>query len=246
MSGAVMFAAPPARVHHRFNARCGAGGRSPGTMGMQQVKGFGMDLRLSRLGVDLRLPRSGVRAQLFSRRRAEEEEEEEYYEEEEEEQAPPTQSMFARMFAPKQEEEEYYEEDEEYYEEEGEYDEEGVSDGVALAAGGIGVGSSLVMYWSLWTLFQTGCGLPPGPGGALGAVEGVSYLAVLGLVAWSASTKVRTGSGLPAGPFALLGAAEGLAYLAVAAGLVVLVLQVGHFGYIPEPIPVPGGQCYGT
>ena len=213
---------------------------------MQQVKGFGMDLRLSRLGVDLRLPRSGVRAQLFSRRRAEEEEEEEYYEEEEEEQAPPTQSMFARMFAPKQEEEEYYEEDQEFYEEEGEYDEEGVSDGVALAAGGIGVGSSLVMYWSLWTLFQTGCGLPPGPGGALGAVEGVSYLAVLGLVAWSASTKVRTGSGLPAGPFALLGAAEGLAYLAVAAGLVVLVLQVGHFGYIPEPIPVPGGQCYGT
>jgi len=129
---------------------------------------------------------------------------------------------------------------------EGESEGTSVSDGVALAAGGVGVGSSLVMYWSLWTLSQTGCGLPPGPGGALGALEGVSYLAVIGLVAWSAATKVKTGQGLPAGPFALLGAAEGLAYLAVAAGLVVLVLQLTHFGYVPEAIPTPGGQCYGS
>ncbi len=45
----------------------------------------------------------------------------------------------------------------------------------------------------------TGCGLPAGPGGALGALEGISYLIVLGLVGFSVFTKVKTGKGLPAG-----------------------------------------------
>jgi len=39
-----------------------------------------------------------------------------------------------------------------------------------------------------------------GPGGLLGALEGISYLFVVGLVGWSVFTKVKTGSGLPAGP----------------------------------------------
>jgi hypothetical protein len=41
--------------------------------------------------------------------------------------------------------------------------------------------------WSLATKAKTGSGLPPGPGGLLGAVEGVSYLSLLGgerAVAW--------------------------------------------------------------
>lgn len=37
----------------------------------------------------------------------------------------------------------------------------------------------------------TGSGLPPGPGGAYGAAEGVSYLVVVGIVAWSIYAKVR-------------------------------------------------------
>lgn len=44
-----------------------------------------------------------------------------------------------------------------------------------------------------------GCGLPPGPSGLLGAAEGVSYLAVGGLVLWSLGRKISTGRGLPAG-----------------------------------------------
>ena len=69
---------------------------------------------------------------------------------------------------------------------------------VAVGIGGLV--ASGIMTWSLVTLKDTGCGLPPGPGGVLGALEGVSYLYVVGLIAWSAITKAKTGSGLPAGP----------------------------------------------
>ena len=67
----------------------------------------------------------------------------------------------------------------------------------------IGIGGTAacgVMAWSLLTLRDTGCGLPPGPLGLVGAAEGVSYLYVLALVAWSAAKKVGTGSGLPEEP----------------------------------------------
>ena len=51
------------------------------------------------------------------------------------------------------------------------------------------------------------------------------------------------GSGLPAGKYGLLGAAEGLSFLAVFAGLIVLVLQVTNYGYIPNAVPMEGGIC---
>ena len=51
------------------------------------------------------------------------------------------------------------------------------------------------------------------------------------------------GSGLPAGPGGLLGAAEGLSYVAIAAGAVVLLLQVTNYGYIPNAVPMEGGMC---
>lgn len=89
----------------------------------------------------------------------------------------------------------------------------------------------------------TGCGLPAGPFGLIGAAEGVSYLTVVGIAAWSVVTKLRTGKGLPAGPLGLLGAAEGLSFLAILAGVVVLGFQVLDYGYIPEPVPVEGGRC---
>jgi len=100
------------------------------------------------------------------------------------------------------------------------------------------------MAWSLLTLRDTGCGLPPGPLGLVGAAEGVSYLYVLALVAWSAAKKVRTGSGLPEGPGGVLGLAEGLAYLLALAGVAVLVGQVHDFGFLPNAVPVEGGPCF--
>ncbi|XP_051192997.1 uncharacterized protein [Lolium perenne] len=114
---------------------------------------------------------------------------------------------------------------------------------VELAAGAAGLASSATVAWSLYTLKATGCGLPPGPGGALGALEGVSYLVIAGLVGWSITTKVRTGSGLPAGPYGLLGAAEGVSYLTIAAIAVVFGLQFFQQGSIPGPLP--SEQCFG-
>lgn len=113
---------------------------------------------------------------------------------------------------------------------------------VAVGIGGLV--ASGIMTWSLVTLKDTGCGLPPGPGGVLGALEGVSYLYVVGLIAWSAITKAKTGSGLPAGPGGILGGAEGIAYLVALGGVVVGVMQVTHFGFIPNAIPVEGGPCF--
>ena len=109
--------------------------------------------------------------------------------------------------------------------------------------GAAGTTASLVTLYSEYTLKTTGCGLPAGPFGLVGAVEGLSYLGVVGLVAYSLYSKVRTGSGLPAGPGRLLGAAEGLAFLAAVAGLVVLGFQVVDYGYIPNAVPMEGGMC---
>ena len=112
---------------------------------------------------------------------------------------------------------------------------------VAIGANAVAIP---VVFWSLFVLKNTGCGLPPGPGGLLGATEGLSYLAVFGLVGWSAYTKVRTGSGLPAGPYGLLGAVEGMGFLAVLAVIVVFGLQFADFGFIPGPLP--GEACFGN
>lgn len=107
----------------------------------------------------------------------------------------------------------------------------------------LGLAAQPIMWWSLFTLKTTGCGLPAGPAGLYGALEGVSYLIVAGFVLASLYSKVRTGSGLPAGPGGLLGLAEGLSFLTAVAGLAVLGFQVIDYGYIPNAVPVAGGVC---
>mmetsp|Transcript_14076 Transcript_14076/g.21150 ORF Transcript_14076/g.21150 Transcript_14076/m.21150 type:complete len:204 (-) Transcript_14076:278-889(-) len=104
------------------------------------------------------------------------------------------------------------------------------------------IASTIVLY-SESVLFNTGCGLPAGPFGLVGAVEGISYLGVVGLIGFSLYTKIKTGSGLPAGPGGILGAAEGVAYLAALAGILVLIAQVTNYGYIPNAVPMEGGMC---
>eukprot|EP00890_Picochlorum_soloecismus_P006760 jgi/Picsp_1/909/NSC_04394-R1_protein len=89
---------------------------------------------------------------------------------------------------------------------------------VAIAAAGLAL--SPIAFWSEYTLATTGAGLPPGPAGLLGAAEGISYLAFLGICAWSITVKVQTGSGLPAGPGGIVGAAEGVSYLALLGAIV--------------------------
>jgi hypothetical protein len=66
--------------------------------------------------------------------------------------------------------------------------------------GGMGsLAAGLVLY-SEYTLKTTGCGLPAGPGGLVGALEGVSYLAVIGIAGSSLYVKAKTGTGLQEPP----------------------------------------------
>ena len=115
--------------------------------------------------------------------------------------------------------------------------------GMQILVGAAGVCLAPVVMWSSATLYQTGCGLPPGPGGILGAIEGVSYLTVVGIAGWSVVTKVKTGDGLPPGPSGLLGGAEGLSYLAILVGIGSLIHQVSARGFIPSALPSP--ECFG-
>ena len=110
------------------------------------------------------------------------------------------------------------------------------SDYVTIAAAGLV--AQPVVWTSLYFVVTTGGGLPAGPFGLLGALEGLSYVAVLGLVGASAFNKVSTGSGLPPGRAGLLGAAEGLSYLTLVASLLALASLVVAKGCVPNAEPL--------
>jgi len=109
--------------------------------------------------------------------------------------------------------------------------------------GAVGSVMALTVFFSEFTLFSTGCGLPAGPFGLIGLAEGLSYFGMVGISGYSVFVKFRTGNGLPAGPLGLLGAAEGLSFLAMIVGSVVLVAQIVNYGYIPNAVPMEGGMC---
>ena len=64
------------------------------------------------------------------------------------------------------------------------------SDQVLL--GGVGTFMSTVMLYSEFVLKTTGCGLPAGPFGLIGATEGISYLGVSSLFLFSLYSKIKT------------------------------------------------------
>lgn len=112
-----------------------------------------------------------------------------------------------------------------------------------LALGIVGTKMGIIVLISEYVLKTTGCGLPAGPYGLIGAAEGISYLGVTSIAVFSLYTKVKTGNGLPAGPKGILGLAEGLSFLAIAVGLGVLGFQWMDYGYIPNFVPTEDGLC---
>jgi len=106
---------------------------------------------------------------------------------------------------------------------------------VSLAAS---AASGVVLY-SEYTLKTTGCGLPAGPGGLVGAVEGVSYLGVLANAGGCLYSRVQRGSTFPGNTVS----SEGVSYFAIVVGLVVLSFQLTDYGYIPNAVPMEGGMC---
>lgn len=107
----------------------------------------------------------------------------------------------------------------------------------------VGIASNVVSDYSLFVLKTTGCGLPPGFLGLEGAIEGVSYLVVVGVFLWSLFTKVSTGSGLPAGKYGLVGLAEGLSFLTIFGGIIIAVLNLLQYGFLPGFLP--NDRCFG-
>lgn len=114
------------------------------------------------------------------------------------------------------------------------------------AAGGGGLAAVAVVVWSLAALRDTGCGLPPGPGGMLGATEGLSYLVVAGLAGWGLLRQARRrtdSTSVVDVPGALLTSAQAASCSTVAVGLAVLALQVSQRGYVPGVLP--DSNCFG-
>ncbi len=82
-----------------------------------------------------------------------------------------------------------------------------------------------IVLWSEVSLRATGCGLQPGPGGLLGAVEGLSYLVVF-VVALAGVARIAGSRGNRTGDVGLLGAAEAVSFLTLGIGVLVLLWQV--------------------
>lgn len=88
------------------------------------------------------------------------------------------------------------------------------------------------------TLLRTGCGLPPGPAGTLGAAEGLSYL-IIAAVAIRALVKVLTKDDEEP----LLEVEKGAA-LVVLLGILAAAYTVSVYGSLPPAVPVEGGRCF--
>lgn len=112
-----------------------------------------------------------------------------------------------------------------------------------LIIGTTGTVANLICGYSLYVLKNTGCGLPAGPFGIEGALEGISYLEIVAIVCWSLITKVQTGGGLNEGPYGSLGLSEGLSYLTIIGGVAIAYFNLNDYGFLPGFLP--NDQCFG-
>ena len=72
----------------------------------------------------------------------------------------------------------------------------GLSESDQGVVGAVGSVMAITVFYSEFTLFSTGCGLPAGPFGLLGLAEGLSYLGIIGIGGYSLNVKVKTVSEL--------------------------------------------------
>ena len=122
-------------------------------------------------------------------------------------------------------------------------------DGVDFDTTGIlGILASMVVLRSEFVLKTTGCGLPAGPFGLVGAIEGVSYLGVVAttataIVAATSDSKNNNDNDNDNNIGLLRRLAISLSVSAIIFGIFVLVLQIFDYGYIPNAVPMEGGMC---
>ena len=106
----------------------------------------------------------------------------------------------------------------------------------------LGIAASMVVLYSEYTLKTTGCGLPAGPFGIVGAVEGLSYLGVVGICA-NAVSQYFSDEGDNGSDTGARRIATTLGVSAALVGIAVLGFQVIDYGYIPNAVPMEGGMC---
>ena len=98
--------------------------------------------------------------------------------------------------------------------------------------GSIGLVSQPIVWVSLYSLATTGHGLPAGPGGSIGAVEGLAYLVVVVLAILP--TKDETSESL----------AKTLSRTSIALGLLVLAGVAAGKGCVPNAKPILDYSAY--
>ena len=96
--------------------------------------------------------------------------------------------------------------------------------------GTVGVTSQPIVWVSLYFVASTGRGLPEGPFGLLGAIEGLSYLAIVSLVLKRLVLKSKGSD--------LLEKAENLSLLTIGFSLLVLGNLIAQQGCIPNAKPL--------
>jgi hypothetical protein len=104
---------------------------------------------------------------------------------------------------------------------------------VALSAGLL---AQPIVWISLYFVATTGAGLPTGPLGLLGALEGLSYLLMLAFVGKATYRKAVNGHDENQSETSAL--VERLSYLSLISGLIVLVSLVLKQGCVPNAKPI--------
>ena len=110
--------------------------------------------------------------------------------------------------------------------------EEGLSNESSLGniLGSVGAISQPIVWISLCFVATTGGGLPAGPFGLLGALEGLAYLSVVGLVIKRIFIRDKASG--------ILETAENLSLLTLGASLLVLASLIAQQGCIPNAKPL--------
>ena len=127
------------------------------------------------------------------------------------------------------------------------------------------IAAAMVVLRSEFVLKTTGCGLPAGPYGVVGAMEGLSYVAVV-LTCATAIANYVSSSAATAAPAVVVKRgvddenssssstsntitrttkliAIALSSTAILLGIIVVIFQVLDYGYIPNAVPMKGGMC---
>ena len=132
------------------------------------------------------------------------------------------------------------------------------------------IAAAMVVLRSEFVLKTTGCGLPAGPYGVVGAMEGLSYVVVVLTCATAIANYVSSSAATAAPAVVVKRGVDGvddensssssartsstiasttkliaiaLSSTAILVGLVVVVFQVLDYGYIPNAVPMKGGMC---